>query len=342
MTYAVNPPPFNPYHPPSEEPSAPPPYPTYGNDYQNDNGFFGVQENQEELGVEMLKAVVANKTEWVPKATIPLDTRLNRALQFFASFIPSPSPTANSEKADQAKLYLKAGQMFYAEVINDKDSLSEFNTLRKVDDAFDQFLQNLPADETNPEACLETSLNIKHTPEAYFALGKLNFLRHKYGEAVYDFHQAQTLFENLEESSSYRKRCFKALTAACAGAANERLGLHDEALFDYIDASKIDPNGAASYSGSLSRNFQILKFKTHKSIEELQACIQYDPFDPEFHIELSNKFLNAGQYDETIKLLNRSIELGYQYKPSSLYRSAELLQQAAFAINNTPYMPAYS
>ena len=88
--------------------------------------------------------------------------------------------------------------------------------------------------------------------------------------------------------------------------------------------------GLQNMDEDLSRSFQILKFKTHKTPEELQACMEYDPYDPDFPIEFANSLLNHGNYEDAVKLLNKSIELSYYYRPQSLYRCAELAQQVSF------------
>lgn len=347
MSYAVNPPPYNPYHTPPtaypvqpSAPPAPPPYYTTG-EYTH-SGFFGDPNlDQNKLGREMLEAVIANKTEWVPRVKIPQDSWFNRLLGWFSTSTALPQQGIELDDKAKSALYLQTGRLLYAEAINDAAVIEECTQMRKTNAVFQQFLESLSPEECTAEYCFTAAADLhSNNPEAFFELGKLNFLKHKYQQAVTNFHQAQGLSDKLSNSSSSRKHSFKALVGACAGAAYERLGYHDLALFDYIDASKIDPKGPQSYQESLSRNFQILKFKTNKSLDELQACMEYDPYDPDFPIELAHIKLNRGDFQSAIGMLTRSIDLAYYYKPSSLYRCAELAQQVAFAVNNSPVTSA--
>lgn len=340
MTYAANPPPYSYFDPNRSypvEPSAPPaPYYTRG-DYAH-NGFFGDPTlDQNRLGREMLEAVVVNKTDWALRAKIPPDSLANRAFYWFFKTPTLPQPGNPLDNAARSALYLQTGRLLYAELINDTAVITECTQQRKANVVFQDFLNNLTTEEASAEYCFSAAAELNpNSPEAVFELGKLHFLTHQYDRAVTDFHLAQNLSDNLPNSSSNRKQAFKALTLACAGAANERLGLHDLALFNYLHASKKDPQGASSYQESLSRNFQILCFKQNKSSEELEACMEYDPYDPNFSIELAHHKLNRGDFQEALNLLSKSIDLAYSYKPNALFRCAELVQQFAFAYNNSP------
>ena len=221
---------FNPDYYPGPQPSAPPmpppPYSAASGEY-TPTGFFGSTTNQNELGREMLDAVIANKTEKVIRAQIPQDSTINRMLSFMGSLFNSPHTMGQLDDKTVSDFYLQAGRFFFAQAINDVDTMAKCDQLRKTDASFNQFVTDLASDQANVDYCLGAAFEMGPTPELYFALGKLNFLKHNYSQAVTDFHQAQDLSEKLEHSSSYRKKCFKALSCACAGASNERLGFHD-------------------------------------------------------------------------------------------------------------------
>lgn len=312
-----------------------PPMPYNASSGYSYNGFFGDASgaNQDRLGREMLEAVIVEKTNWVPRAAIPKDTLLNRGINFVSALFPKIyNPNDNKVKAD---LWLRAGELFYAEMTLDQDTLKYLEGLKKANSVFNDFLNSLNPDESDAEYCLARAVEMDATnPEIHFLRGKLMFAANNYSEALADFEKTYEVANNLENASSYRKKCFSALAKTCRGASYERLGFHDRALFDYIAAAKVDPNGTKGYEEALSRNFQILKFKTYKNQEELQACIEYDPYDPDFQIELANLKLNNNQQEEAVYLLNQAIYLSYYYKPQSLFRSAELAQQVAFVINN--------
>ncbi|MCH9632729.1 MAG: hypothetical protein S4CHLAM6_10680 [Chlamydiae bacterium] len=324
MGLAVNPPPYNPHYI-SPEPSAPP----APQAYETAEYYEGISQAQ--IGHDMLKAEIATKTDWVPNASVPQDSTLQRILRFTFSIF---SPTRQLEKAE---CFLQAGKMFYATIVNDHKEIEACNKLRKSNAAFAEFLSELESNKTNnANDCLISAIELGAGPEAYFLLGKYNFVKQDYTQATRDFFEASELSDKLPGSSSFKKKCFKALSGACAAASSERNELHDDALHLYIQSSKIDPYGPTTYAEPISRNFQILKFRSNKTESELRACIEYDPNDPDFQIDLCSNLAHQGQYDEAMHLLTESFDKAYNYKPSSLYHCAEVAHQVAFAINNAP------
>ena len=345
MTYPVNPPPYSPtWHP---EPSAPPmpsapPYP-YAFNNQN-HAFFGdTSSDQNQLSRDMLTALVVNKTNWVNTAKVPADSLTSRILNWFkgTSALPTKLPVEGEllEK-DKSKLYLHAARLIYAEYTNDHAQTKEMEQLRKSNQVFHDFVEDLASDERNADYCLRAAEDFSpQNPEIFFEHGKLYFLQQDYTKAVNEFRLAAEHSPSLDNSSKAKQSAFKALTLSCAAAANERLGFHDLALFDYIDAAKIDPNGSEAYDEARLRNFQILKFKTNKTFAELQACIEHDPCDPEFPVELSHAYIDRGEYGNATELLKRSLSLSLAYKPSTLYRCADAAQRLALSVNTT--LPAH-
>lgn len=334
------PPPVNPHYvvpsaPPAED-LPPPYYPQVGMPQPGytHGGFFGdASLNHDQLGRDMLFAVVNNKTEWVIKAQLPQDSAANRLFHYLGGFFSSSVNPDHLDVKAKARLWRQAGEYFHADLLGDQKMLAA--TERKTDFVFQDFLSNLKSDERNAEYCYKVSLEFDDAPEAHFELGKLHFLINNYQKAVDHFVGADLVGNKLEHSSTYRINSFKALMKACAGAAQERMGYHDLALFNYIDASKQDPNGYTKYEESLSRNFQILKFKPNKTEQELQACMEYDPYEPDFCIELAHYRISQRQLDSALKLLNKANELAFCYKRQSLYRCVELLQQFSFCAVNS-------
>lgn len=335
MTYPVNPPPYSPsWHP---EPSAPP-YPQVHANAAPNHAFFGdTSSDQSQLGHEMLKALVNEKTNWVIKVKVPEDTWSNRLLNWISGAYQLPRALPQDGElsaADKSKLSLLTARLLYAEMANDRATVDELTQLRKTNDLFHKFIEDLASDERNPDYCLRLAEDFaQENPEIFFEHGKLYFLQQEYAKAVREFRIASDYADKLESSSKFRQSEFKALVLSCAAAANERLGFHDSALFDYIDASKIDPKGPAKYEEPRSRNFQILKFKTNKTFAELQACIEHDPYDPDFPVDLAKAYLDRNESFEAMKLLTRSIELSMHYKSATLYRCAELTKQLALKMN---------
>lgn len=330
MTHAINPPAYNPYYT-GLEPSAPPMQPPAYTPYDTNAYYDGGATSQAQYGHDMLMAEIATKTDWVPNATIPQDTAVRRIFNYVASVLSPAKPL------DKADCYLKAGRMFYATIVNDHKEIEACNKLRKSDAAFAQFLTDLETNNTNnANDCLISAIELGAGAEAYFLLGKYNFVKQDFGQSTRDFCEAAELADKMPSSSSFKKQCFKAMTGACAAAASERNERHDEALHLYIESSKIDPYRAESYREPISRNFQILKFRTNKTESELRACIEFDPNDPDFQIDLCANRAHQGKYDEAMQLLVESFNIAYKAKPASLYRCAEVAQQVAFAINNAP------
>ena len=304
----------------------PPTYTSY-----DPNVYYDGATSQAQYGHDMLMAEIATKTDWVPNAKIPQETATQRILNFASSILSSPKPL------DKADCYLMAGRMFYATIVNDHKEIAACNKLRKSDAVFAQFLQDLETNSTNnANDCLISAIEHGAGAEAYFLLGKYNFVKQDFSQSTRDFCEARELADKMPNSSTYKKQCFKAITGACAAAASERNERHDDALHLYIESSKIDPYGADNYKEPISRNFQILKFRTNKTESELRACIEFDPSDPDFQIDLCANRAHQGQYDEAMQLLIESFDKAYNNKPASLYRCAEVAQQFAFAINNAP------
>lgn len=296
--------------------------------------FFGAPHlNKDQLGREMLHSVVTNKTDWVPKALLPQDKVISRFFHYVISFFKIRPNINHLNHKSESKLWRQVGELSFAKMLGDHQMITLAE--RKTDHLFHNFMAELENDQKLPEYCFAKSIECHANPEAFFDLAKLNYLTHNYTKAIELFKDAELYSKNLEASSSYRIKVFQALMKKCSGAAQERLGFHDKALFNYIDAANIDPQGRKGYEECLSRNFQILKFKPNKCDEELEACMEYDPYEPDFVIESANSRLNQGQVEVAIQLLNKANLLSFKYKHSALYKCVELAQQIAFCVNNT-------
>ncbi len=304
----------------------PPPY--YSQPYPNP-GYFG--DPAYDLGPDMLQALIMNKTDWVIRAPIPKDTYLRQAINYLGSFFPSTQDPDNLDIKTQAKLWRTAGELFYARIINDTRTVKQLES--SSDPIFNKFLETMPIEHTNAETCFETSLDLSSSPETLFNSAKLQFLNNDYESAINLFTQAGNQAKHLEKGSGFRIQSFSALCKTCSAAAYERLGRHDLALFAYSEASETDPNGNSTYQDSLSRSFEILKFKPYKTSEELQACMKYDSFEPDFPAELAQHYINQGSMEQAMECLNKANKLSVYYKPQTLYRCAEITQQLANCMN---------
>lgn len=319
MTY------FNPsYNQGFGQPSAPPFYsvPQYENNYTT---------------------FIDSKTEWVMQANLPHET----ATHIFASWIGSLFSSAkvydpfNPDPILRAKLLKQSGELFYAQYFpNNTNHLKACE--RKTDAVFQEFISCFSEDEKSPLLCFKASINFNFDdPETHFDLAKNLFLDGLYSKAIEEFEQAFHLSDKLEDSSDYRKQCFKALMQKCSAACYERLGMHDKALLNYMDASKIDPNGRnLNLEEALSRNFEILKSKLVKSFSEIQACIEYAPTDPDFRIDLAHILITQGKLEEALPIVTKTIELSFKHKVASMYRCAELVNRFAAVVQAPPpYQP---
>ena len=321
----------NPYaNPPAYNPdfanaTAPPAYepPAYTDLYSPAPSYPPVQNYAQDA----LKQAINKKTDWVLKAEVPQDYAVAR---FFGSIFKRAGLEERSDKELKVIHYRHAGQYFLAKELRDEEKA----TALKSDDIFQGFLISLPQNTQNAIDCFEKALKFgPKDPKTYFEVAKADFYYGNYETAIDDFTKAYK-FSNELPGTSYRKDAFAALCLASRAACYERLNQHDKAVFDYIDAQKIDPDQKAEFKDAATRAFQILKTKQNKSESEIKACIQFSPNEPDFQADLAQHYLNCEKYQLVIDQVFITAKMAYGKNNQTLLKAAAIFNQAAYELNS--------
>ncbi len=261
------------------------------------------------------------KTDWVLDATLPQDSiissYLHKVVNYVSSFFVSEDETTRTKHED-ADLWIQAGLFRYQqnmkEMIADSEeiSLELRNFLMVVGDANDLECFNM--------ACSIESKN----PIPFFFKAKAHFLREQYNDAVLAFSYALEKHDFLNNSSDTIAR-ISGLFLACRGSAYERMGLYKEALQDYKEAY-IKDNSDPNHVTGIERVYRGLLDKSDKTIDDIQACIDFEPDNPSNRLDMAEWYLSCNDMPRAVPYLNHASELSLQ-NPSQLYRLAEIYYQ---------------
>jgi tetratricopeptide (TPR) repeat protein len=226
--------------------------------------------------------------------------------------------------------FLKAGDnyRYRISVINVETAIQESSSRLNV--RFDRSLQNFISDVKQTPVVIvsanysESRKEITNTAGTYLDRGILFASRGDYNMAITEFTEAINLDNNLASAYLLRGRALyasasyvisvgenfsnvNAINIAGWNTPNERQSLYDNAISDFTQAIRLDPNSANAYR---ERGIAYSDKGDHRrGILDLNQTILLSPNNPRAYINRGNMYRLIGDYDRAITDYNQAIRL---------------------------------